>query len=94
MKFCENGHMAISRVDFWSFINELCMRSPNLGIPALEDGLFVNLSIFDYVCTCIYKCPRMSQYKLPYGERVTRVAVDGGELMPSELYHQEGMNMH
>ena len=43
-----------------------------MGITALEDGLFVNLLIFDYLCTYIYKCPRMSQYKLLYGERVRR----------------------
>ena len=41
--------MAISRADFWSFIIELVTRNPNLGIPALEDGLFANLSIFDYL---------------------------------------------
>ena len=41
--------MAISRADFWSFINELVTRNPNLGIPALEDGLFANLLIFDYL---------------------------------------------
>ena len=41
--------MAISRADFWSFITELVMRNPNLGIPALEDGLFANLLIFDYL---------------------------------------------
>ena len=41
--------MAISRVDFWSFISELVTRNPILGIPALEDGLFANLLIFDYL---------------------------------------------
>ena len=41
--------MAISRADFWSFIIELVTSNPNLGIPALEDGLFANLLIFDYV---------------------------------------------
>ena len=49
-----------------------------MGIPALEDGLFVNLLIFDYLCMHIYKCPRMSQNKLLYGERITEVRVDGG----------------
>ena len=39
--------MAVSRADVWSFITELVTRNPNLGIPALEDGLFVNLFIFD-----------------------------------------------
>ena len=38
--------MAISRVDFWCFINELVTRNPNLGIATLEDGLFANLLIF------------------------------------------------
>ena len=41
--------MSISRVDFWSFVIEVVTRNPNLGIPALEDGLFVNLLIFDYL---------------------------------------------
>ena len=39
--------MAISNADFSSFTNELVMRNPTMGIPALEDGLFVNLLIFD-----------------------------------------------
>ena len=38
--------MAISRADFWSFIIGLVTRNPDLGIPALEDGLFANLLIF------------------------------------------------
>ena len=41
--------MAISRVDFWYFITELVLRNPNLGIPALEDGLFANLLICNYL---------------------------------------------
>ena len=61
--------MAISRADFLSFLTELVTRNPNLGIPALEDGLFANLLIFDYLC--------ISQCKLLYGERVTG-RVDGG----------------
>ena len=40
--------MAISSADFWSFITELVTRIPTMGIPALEDGLFENLLIFDY----------------------------------------------
>ena len=40
---------AISRPDFWSFSTELVTRNLNLGIPALEDGLFANLLIFDNV---------------------------------------------
>ena len=39
--------MAMARADFWSFITELVTRNPNLGIPALEDGLFANLLIFE-----------------------------------------------
>ena len=39
--------MAICRLDFGSFISELVKRNPNLGIPALEDGLVANLVIFD-----------------------------------------------
>ena len=41
--------MPICRTDFWSFIIDLVTRNPNLGIPALEDGLVANLSIFDYL---------------------------------------------
>ena len=42
--------MAISRDDFWSFvIIELVTRNPTMGIPGLEDGLFVILLIFDYL---------------------------------------------
>ena len=41
--------MANSRADFWSFIIELVTRNPNLGLPPLEDGLFANLTIFDYL---------------------------------------------
>ena len=42
--------MAISRADFGSFSTELVTRNPNLGIPALEDGLFANSLIFNYRC--------------------------------------------
>ena len=34
---------------FWSVIIELVTRNPILGIPPLEDGLFANLLIFDYL---------------------------------------------
>ena len=48
--------MAICRADFWSFITELVTRNLILGIPPLEDGLFANLLIFDYLyytfCFC------------------------------------------
>ena len=44
----ELAHMTISWSDFGFFlIIELVTRNPNLGIPALEDGLFANLLIFD-----------------------------------------------
>ena len=46
--------MAISRVDFWSFITELVARNPNLGLSALEDGLFANLLIFDYLGVSLF----------------------------------------
>ena len=49
MKFPELGHMTISKAGFGSFITELVTRNPNLGIPAMEDELFANLLIFDYV---------------------------------------------
>ena len=39
--------MAIARAAFWSFNIELVTRNPNLGISALEDGLFAYLLIFD-----------------------------------------------
>ena len=41
--------MTISKADFLSFITELVMRNPILGIPPLQDGLFANLSIFYYL---------------------------------------------
>ena len=41
--------MTISRVDFCSFIIEFTTRNPNLGLPALEDGLCANSLIFDYL---------------------------------------------
>ena len=41
--------MAISRADLGSVITAMCMRNRTMGIPALEDGLFVNLLIFDYL---------------------------------------------
>ena len=53
MKFSEHGRMAISRAYFWFFITELVTRNPTMGISALEDGLFMNLLIFDYLCLYI-----------------------------------------
>ena len=44
-----NAYMAIYRTDFWSFIIEFTTRNPNLGLPALEDGLFANSLIFEYI---------------------------------------------
>ncbi len=41
--------MAISRADFLCFIIELVTRNPAMGIPALEDGLFANSLIFNYL---------------------------------------------
>ena len=49
MKFSELGHVTISKFVFWSFIIGLVTRNPNLGIPALEEGLFANSLIFDYL---------------------------------------------
>ena len=48
--------MAISRADFWFFINELVTRNPNPGIQALEDRFFANLLIFDYLYVFCYFC--------------------------------------
>ena len=42
--------MAISRVDCCVCYYGMCMRNRTMGIPVLEDGLFVNLLIFD----CLY----------------------------------------
>ena len=41
--------MAISKVVFWFFINAMCMINRAMDVPALEDVLFVNLLIFDYL---------------------------------------------
>ena len=49
MKFSYLGPQAISTVDFWYFITAMSMRNRTMGILALEDGLFVNLWIFDYL---------------------------------------------
>ena len=35
-------------LNFWSFIPELVTRNLRIGIPALEDGLFTILLLFDY----------------------------------------------
>ena len=48
--------MAISRVDFWSFIIEEVTRKSTMGLPALEDGLFANLLIFYYLYVFRYFC--------------------------------------
>ena len=34
---------------FGSFITELATRNPTMGTTTLEDGLFANLLIFDYL---------------------------------------------
>ena len=47
--------MAISTADFWSCITALVTRNPNLSIPALEDGLFANLLIFEYLYYIFFK---------------------------------------
>ena len=49
MKLCYVGREAISRTDVLAFITAMRMRNPTMGIPAKEDGLFVNLLIFDYL---------------------------------------------
>ena len=41
--------MAIPRADFWFLMTAMCMRNRTMGITALEDGLFVNLVIFEYL---------------------------------------------
>ena len=55
--------MAISRAGFWCFIFELVTRNPNLGIPALEDGLFANLLISDYLYYIFFKRERKREGK-------------------------------
>ena len=41
--------MAVSKADFWFCITAMSIGNRTMGIPALEDGLFVNLLIFDYL---------------------------------------------
>ena len=48
--------MVIYRADFCCSIIELVTRNPTMGIPALEDGLFANLLIFDCVYVFRYFC--------------------------------------
>ena len=57
MEFCELGRMAISRIDFWSFI-------------ALEDRLLVNLLIFDYLCVPSPPLPLGLPFGLPFKLRL------------------------
>ena len=47
--------MTIYKADFWFCITELVARNPNLGIPALEDGLFAKLLIFEYLYYICFK---------------------------------------
>ena len=47
--------MTISKPDFWSFITELVASNQKLGIPALEDALFANLLIFEYLYYIFFK---------------------------------------
>ena len=41
--------MPISKADFGSFIIELVTRNPTMSITALEDELFTNLLVFNYL---------------------------------------------
>ena len=68
--------MAISSVDFGFFISELATKNPNLGIPALEDGLFSNLLIFDYLYYIFYKRERKREGKREGG--ITCIVLKGG----------------
>ena len=48
--------MAISRADLSSFIIDLVTRNPTMCIPALGDGLFANLLIFNYLYAFRHFC--------------------------------------
>ena len=67
MTFSLLGRMAISRGDFWSFITESVTRNPNLGIPALEDGLFaIYINIYTLICVSIFVSHVATQRANPY----------------------------
>ena len=58
---------------FWSFITEFTTRNPNLGLPALEEGLFANSLIFDYLtCASTYRRGKVFQ--------ITRAGVGAGAI--------------
>ena len=69
--------MAISFADFGSFITELVTRNPTMGIPALEDGLFANLWIFDYLYYIFFKRKGKREGKRERG--INCIVVRGGE---------------
>ena len=45
------------------FYFELVTRNPNLGIPALKDGLLANLLIFDYLYYTFFKREGKREWK-------------------------------
>ena len=62
---------------FCVFCIELVTRNLNLGIPALKDGLFANLLIFDYLYYIFYKREGKREGKREAG--ITCIAVRGEE---------------
>ena len=78
--------MTISCTDFWSFITELVTRNPNLGIPALEDGLFANLLIFNYLYY-IFLCGKGKEGKKEWKSEFGRVSTGLNEFrrVPNEI---------
>ena len=50
MAFSYLGAQAISRADFGFFVTAMSMRDRTMGMTSREDGLFLNLSIFDDLC--------------------------------------------
>ena len=61
--------MAIYRADFLSFIIETVTRNPTMGIPALEDELFANWLIFDYLYVFRYLCKGKGRERKRKGKR-------------------------
>ena len=78
--------MAISRVDFWSFIIELVTRNPSLGIPPPEDGLcFVIDIVFFSAFLKVYRPREVSHFCFSRNFLSNAVRIISGDPLGPEL---------